>query len=371
MKTTACYVCFLMFALLLQSTKLKAGEFGIFSYREINGEVAITGCDASATIVSIPRTIDSLPVTEIWDVSSPGMIEVTLPDSINEIHNFAFSGCSNLISIRLPEGITAIRKRVFAGCRSLQNVELPSTVKTISSNVFEACVNLKSITIPEGVVSIGEEAFFDCSGLTSVSLPESVKFIGDIAFDGCSNLAFVTIPSKFHTSSEAIRLQLDKIWPEGFLTPSSVNQLSKQAEANAILVNGFVVGANIIEPGRGYTENPEVSIIGGGGSGALGTAVVENGELVRIEIVNTGRGYTSSPTFVIAPPVRTLETTIAIRLVPAITVAGEAGESVLIQTSDTANGPWKDWRRVQIDSRGTTEIDLDKGAVYKFYRVSR
>ena len=131
MKRPACYVCFLMFALLLQSTNLKAGEFGIFSYREINGEVAITGCDASATIVSIPRTIDSLPVTAIWAEAflRHGMIEVTLPDSIDEIHNFAFSDCSNLISIRLPEGITAIRKRVSLAVEAYKTLNYPERLK--------------------------------------------------------------------------------------------------------------------------------------------------------------------------------------------------------------------------------------------------
>ena len=41
------------------------------------------------------------------------------------------------------------------------------------------------------------------------------------------------------------------------------------ATASAQVVNGFVVGATITSAGNGYTNNPVVTITGGGGSGAI------------------------------------------------------------------------------------------------------
>ena len=77
---------------------------------------------------------------------------------------------------------------------------------------------------------------------------------------------------------------------------------SKIATATAQVVNGFVVGVNVTDGGYGYTNNPTVTISGGGGSGAKATAYQVSGVVTIITITNPGSGYTSSPTITIAPP---------------------------------------------------------------------
>jgi hypothetical protein len=74
------------------------------------------------------------------------------------------------------------------------------------------------------------------------------------------------------------------------------------ATATAQVVNGFVVGATITSGGNGYTNNPVVTITGGGGLGAKATAVQVNGVVTSITITNPGSGYTSAPIITIAPP---------------------------------------------------------------------
>jgi len=76
----------------------------------------------------------------------------------------------------------------------------------------------------------------------------------------------------------------------------------RTAMASAVLVNDFVVGANITDGGYGYTNTPTVRIIGGGGSGAQGVAVVSNGVVIAVNMLNAGYGYTNTPAIVIAPP---------------------------------------------------------------------
>lgn len=75
------------------------------------------------------------------------------------------------------------------------------------------------------------------------------------------------------------------------------------ALAIAQLTNGFVVGATVTLGGRGYTNAPEVKIIGGGGSGAQAVAVVSNGVVVAVNLLGAGSNYTGTPTIVIDPPV--------------------------------------------------------------------
>ena len=74
------------------------------------------------------------------------------------------------------------------------------------------------------------------------------------------------------------------------------------ASASAVLVGGFVVDANILDRGSGYTNVPPVWIEGGGGTGAQATAVVDNGFVVGITITDAGVGYSSTPLVIIAPP---------------------------------------------------------------------
>lgn len=75
-----------------------------------------------------------------------------------------------------------------------------------------------------------------------------------------------------------------------------------KATATATVVNGFVVGATIVDSGCGYTNAPAVLIQGGGGSGATATATVSNGVVAAINIVSAGSGYTDAPTIRIASP---------------------------------------------------------------------
>ena len=42
----------------------------------------------------------------------------------------------------------------------------------------------------------------------------------------------------------------------------------RQATATAEVVNGFLVGVGITDPGRGYQSVPSIGFVGGGGTGA-------------------------------------------------------------------------------------------------------
>ena len=56
-----------------------------------------------------------------------------------------------------------------------------------------------------------------------------------------------------------------------------------------------VQAVSIVNPGYGYTIAPQVSFIGGGGSGARATSVIGNGIVGIITIVDGGSGYVTPP----------------------------------------------------------------------------
>jgi len=346
MRKPVIHSIWLVLVLSILSSSVRAGTIGDLTYMIADGQVYISDCSQSAEgELVIPAEIEGLPVTLIGYQ--------------------AFEGCSSLTSMTIPESVTSIGYAAFAGCRGLTSITFPDSVTSIGDSAFNKCSSLTSITIPDGVTSIGDRAFSGCTSLTSITIPDSVTSIGGAAFWNCSSLTSITIPNKFHSRLDANRLSIGDLYPGNFFPYPS----PRRAKATPVLTNGFLTELLITDLGARYTEAPAVTIIGGGGSGAEAVAVMEDWHVVSIEIINAGRGYTSEPTVLIDYPVEVPPTSVIIRMVPAITVTGEFGQTETIEVADTADGPWTEWRTVIIGEEGTTEVDLDEGAEKRFYRV--
>lgn len=182
--------------------------------------------------IEIPATYNGKAVTEIGELRSKALKELTIPSSITcigttDVENLERIHISDLAAwcaiefkdyfydewslylndilitdLVIPEGVTAINADVFSGCFSLASVTIPDSVKTIGGDAFSNCESLASVTIGNGVTSIGEHAFCGCTSLTSVTIPDSVTNIGSSAFSGCSNITSVTIENGVETIGE-------------------------------------------------------------------------------------------------------------------------------------------------------------------------
>jgi hypothetical protein len=76
----------------------------------------------------------------------------------------------------------------------------------------------------------------------------------------------------------------------------------EQATAYIIIINGFVIFADIENGGSGYDDdNPPLVTITGDGGGATATATLENGVVTGITITGPGIDYTEGD-IIIAPP---------------------------------------------------------------------
>jgi hypothetical protein len=227
-----------------------------FTYSNTNGTVTITGYTGTDATVVIPSTIDGLPVTSLGTSSFFGasLTSVTIPNSVKNIGDSAFSGCNRLGNITIPNSVTSIGDgpfsfcssltaitvdsanqnyssiggvlfdkgqtrliqyppakagpsysipdtvtsiggQAFGSCSNLTSVTIPNSVTNIGDSTFENCSSLASATIPNGVTSIGKYAFYDCFSVTNVSIPNGLTSIGDLAFGNCSNLISVIIPN--------------------------------------------------------------------------------------------------------------------------------------------------------------------------------
>ena len=91
-------------------------------------------------------------------------------------------------NLTIPDSVTSIGDWAFYGCTSLTRVTIGNSVTSIGDCAFGYCESLTSVTIGNSVTSIGNYAFYNCTGLTNITIPNSVTSIGYDAFYNCNNL---------------------------------------------------------------------------------------------------------------------------------------------------------------------------------------
>ena len=172
----------------------------------------IEGYTGFRSHVTIPKGTEAIAKSAFENGS---MSSVTIPDSVKEIGECAFSKCDSLESVIIPVGITMIRRETFRHCSSLTSVSIPDSVKEIGEKAFFQCKELPSLTIPNRVTKIGPDAFADCPGLTVVCgedsyahrycLENKLSFIFDYqfkAFNGLLPPGFEKLASPFQADEE-------------------------------------------------------------------------------------------------------------------------------------------------------------------------
>ena len=203
-----------------------------FYFDETTG--TITKYNGTDTVVVIPPTISSWPVTKIGEDAfqdNTTITSVTIPASVTEIGSNAFAGCTNLTSVNYagdwsnltiqsgnPAVQDAANEQLFDFKFTPDNtavivtryngtaadVTIPSRYKgkpvtVIDPVAFYNNSAVTSVTIPDSVTAIPDYAFGYCSQLTNISIPNSVTFIGFSAFNSCTSLKSITLPSSLST----------------------------------------------------------------------------------------------------------------------------------------------------------------------------
>ena len=102
-----------------------------FNYETNNGTITITRYTGPGGAVTIPDTINGLPVT-------------TIGGYYDQNYNWygAFAYCRSLTSVTIGTNVTSIVWQAFFGCTSLTNVTIPNSVTSIGYEAFCDCVNL-------------------------------------------------------------------------------------------------------------------------------------------------------------------------------------------------------------------------------------
>ena len=100
-----------------------AVEDGVLCYEIRNAGAVVTAFRGTAATVVIPGQLDTVPVTGVGAkafLSRKQLRRVILPDTVEEIGDWAFAYCENLKEIELPNRHIRFGKSVFLNCTSLR-----------------------------------------------------------------------------------------------------------------------------------------------------------------------------------------------------------------------------------------------------------
>ena len=90
-----------------------------FNYKTSHGAITITKYTGTGGAVTIPSTINNLPVTAIGTnafASCATVTSVTIPNTVTNIGDYAFYSCTSLTSAPIPNSVTTIGNSAFQGC---------------------------------------------------------------------------------------------------------------------------------------------------------------------------------------------------------------------------------------------------------------
>lgn len=171
----------------------------------------------------IPNSLHEIIITDAIDIDYGAfsniltLTSVTISDSVLNIGEKVFSGCSQLTSLTLPfigqtreaTGYSALFGHVFGfsfyegAISTMQNSSLgggefwlPATLEeiiitdatSIGYGAFSGCTKLTKIHVEGTASSTSIYSFLNCSSLVDLSLPSTITSIGNYSFSGCSKL---------------------------------------------------------------------------------------------------------------------------------------------------------------------------------------
>jgi len=147
---------------------------GEFTWTTNNGTITITRYTGPSGAVTIPDTINGLPVTSIgsgafgtcWSLTG-----VTIPNTVTSIGDYAFYYCTSLTSVTIGNSVTNIGDWAFEECARLTSVTIPNSVTSIAGCAFGRCWSLTSVYFVGNAPNLGSDVFIDDNNATVYYMP--------------------------------------------------------------------------------------------------------------------------------------------------------------------------------------------------------
>lgn len=225
-------------------------------YQEDGGKITITAYTDRTTVteVAIPETVEGKPVVKLQSfaiANSETLKKVSIPKTVTEIEEWAFSNNSNLEYIDVADdnpNYTDINGVLYTkDCKTLLYMPEKSkeyfisiadngdintkpyivmpTTERIAGWAFYKNDYIADIVLSSTLKTIGEMAFFKCYNLTKINLEDTqLELLTFKAFAFCQNLTDIHIPSTIKSIESHVFLDCYKM--ENFVIDSNKNAVS-------------------------------------------------------------------------------------------------------------------------------------------------
>lgn len=176
--------------------------------------------------------------------SQSSLQSISIPSSVIEICENAFSNCRNLTNCKftneLNSNLIVIKKYAFANS-SLQNISMPSSLTEIEEYAFSFCDQLREISFPDTseLKLIGESAFRK-SSLQIIYIPSKVTKIMKFTFSKCKCLKIVS----FYRDSQLKTIEKFAFYKsaiENLIIPKDVDDLEEGWAAGTPYLNNILI----------------------------------------------------------------------------------------------------------------------------------
>lgn len=127
-----------------------------------------------------------------WMAEADQIQRIQVQQGVTTISDLAFYHCKNLVIAQLADSVTEIGELAFAGCTSLRQITMGG-VQRIERGAFYDCTVLANVVLPNSLRYIGDEVFFSCKGLGGITIPAGVEHLGNGVFTYCDSLAYADI----------------------------------------------------------------------------------------------------------------------------------------------------------------------------------
>ena len=101
---------------------------------------------------------------------------LTIPDTVTTINNYAFTNQTQLEHVTWGTGITSIGSYAFYYCYNLEgDLPLREGMTTLGTSAFHYCNKLSGeLIFPESLTSVASNSFYGCSSITGIKFGDNI-----------------------------------------------------------------------------------------------------------------------------------------------------------------------------------------------------
>ena len=159
-------------------------EIGTSSFNGCNLEYAdFQSIESLCSIAFANDKANPLSCSQNLYINGKKITDLTIPDGITKIGDYAFNGCPGITSLTLSASLSEIGAEAFSACSGITSMSLSNSLRKIGAKAFQRCTGICKLDLPEGVTSIGERAFYGCSSIKEISMSSTIRTIGQDCFN--------------------------------------------------------------------------------------------------------------------------------------------------------------------------------------------